>query len=58
MTAIQQKVFYYVCIICRVRRCSNVYVWICDSFDDQTVEEVCDDGNTAEGVLLCAYYVE
>ena len=30
-------------------------VWICDSLDDKTVEELCDNGNTTEGVLLWVY---
>jgi len=41
--------------ICRVRRCSNVCVWICDSLNDKTVEELCDNGNIREGVLLWVY---
>ena len=33
-------------------------VWICDSLDDKTVEELCDNGNTTEGVLLWVYIMQ
>jgi len=33
-----------------------VCVEICDSSDDKTVERLCGDGNTAEGVLVWVFY--
>jgi len=50
VTAIQQKVFYYVCVSVELNGLK-------DSSDEKTAEELRNDGNTAEGVLMgvCIY---